>query len=628
MNFTLGATPLGGDRCQFAVWAPGAEVVEVQILNDQQCSAATAVALNSPEGRGESFGLQKTDRGYHHGIVEGIRPGAQYVYCLDGAKHRPDPASRYQPAGVHGPSEVVDLRAYRWNDTNWTGLSLKDYILYEIHVGTYSTEGTFDGIIPFLDEIKNLGVTAVELMPIAQFPGNRNWGYDGVYPFAVQNSYGGPEGLRRLVEACHERGLAVVLDVVYNHLGPEGNYLGDFAPYFTDKYRSPWGRAVNFDGPESDEVVRFFVENALYWVRDYHIDALRLDAIHGIVDCNAQPFLKLLAEAVHEFARQAGRKIYLIAESDLNDVRYIQPAECGGYGLDAQWSDDFHHALHTLLTGESNGYYLDFGTLKDLGKAVDEGYVYSGQFSAHRRRRHGNSSRHVPARQFVVFSQNHDQVGNRMLGERLSSLVSLEALKLAAGLVILSPYIPLLFMGEEWGEEAPFQYFTSHSDASLVEAVRRGRREEFAAFGWQGEVPDPQDAATFLRCKLDHTRKSNELHRILWAFYQELIRLRRSIPAFARLSKEHLEVRVFENERVLQVRRWTEGDQGLMVANFGHDAQGVLAPACARGWRKRMDSSDARWHGHNGAVPARLVPNEEVTISLSPTSFVAFQEGE
>ena len=625
MNLALGATHLQGNNCRFVLWAPLAETVDVRILDEHDPTTPTgAIAGGKPKG-GRLIRLQRTDKGYHEGIAEGIRPGARYVYCLDGNKARPDPASRFQPEGVHEASQIIDPRAFQWKDASWLGLLLEDYVIYEVHVGTYTTEGTFDTIIPYLDGLKELGVTALELMPVAQFPGSRNWGYDGVYPFAVQNSYGGPEGLRRLVNACHERELAVVLDVVYNHLGPEGNYLADFGPYFTDQYRSLWGQALNFDGPESDEVVRFFTENALYWLRDFHIDALRLDAIHGIVDCNAQPFLRLLAQAVSEFAEQSGRKMYLMAESDLNDVRYIQPAESGGYGLDAQWSDDFHHAIHALLTGEQSGYYLDFGGIEHLGKALEEGFVYSGQYSGYRRRRHGNSSRQIPARQFVVFAQNHDQVGNRIFGDRLNTLVSFEASKLAAGMVILSPYIPLLFMGEEWGETAPFQYFTSHSDAALIEAVRRGRRDEFAAFRWKGEPPDPQDKATFLRCTLDHSLIQSEPHRTLHEFYQELIRLRKSLRAFSRLSKEQMEVRVFEKEKVLQVRRWYEGDEALIAANFSDEPRAIVMAGPGGNWHKRLDTADRRWRGPGSTVPSTLSSNGETDLNLYPKSFIVFQ---
>jgi maltooligosyltrehalose trehalohydrolase len=419
--------------------------------------------------------------------------------------------------------------------------------------------------------------------------------------------------------------LAVVLDVVYNHLGPEGNYLGDFGPYFTSQYQSLWGQALNFDGPDSDEVIRYFTENALYSLRDFRIDALHLDAIHGIVDRNAQPFLQLLARSVHEFAREAGREIYLIAESDFNDVRYIQPAESGGCGMDAQWSDDFHHALHTLLTGEQTGYYQDFGKLEHLEKAFTEGFVYSSQYSAYRRRRHGNSSCHVPARQFVVFSQNHDQVGNRLFGDRLSTLVSFEALKLVAGMVILVPYIPLLFMGEEWGERAPFQYFTSHSDAALVDAVRRGRQAEFAFFRWQGLPPDPQDEATFFRSKVDHSRRHTGWHQIMCGFYQELINLRRTLPGLARPDKQRLETCGLEQEKVLLIRRWSDAGEAVVIANFSKEPKSVLLVVPEGAWRKVLDSADQRWREPGSSVPPRSNSSGTVQLSLCPESFSVFQ---
>ncbi len=625
MSLSLGATYLQGSRCQFIVWAPLAQRVDVRILDDRGTTVVPESAAGASRNASRLIEMQRTQRGYHEATVDGIQLGARYVYCLDGKKDRPDPASKFQPDGVHRASAIIDARGHQWKDATWRGLPLEEYIICEVHVGTYSHEGTFDAIIPHLGELKDLGVTALELMPVAQFPGSRNWGYDGVYPFAVQNSYGGPEGLQRLVDACHAGGLAVVLDVVYNHLGPEGNYLADFGPYFTDQYRSPWGRALNFDGPESDEVVRYFTENALYWLRDFHIDALRLDAIHGIVDCNAQPFLSLLAQAVREVAEQSGRKIHLIAESDLNDVRYIQPVDSGGCGLDAQWSDDFHHALHTLLTGEQSGYYLDFGGIEHLKKALEEGFVYSGQFSEYRRRRHGNSSRQIPASQFVVFAQNHDQVGNRLFGERLSALVSFEATKLAAALVILSPFVPLLFMGEEWGEPAPFQYFTSHSDAALIEAVRRGRKDEFAAFRWRGEPPDAQHEATFIRCKLNHSLKATEPHRTIWEFYQELFKLRKTIPAFAQLSKEQMEVRVVEKDKVLQIRRWCGSDEAIIVANFGDESQNLPAGRWD-GWKVRLDTADQRWLGPNKALSSSVNLSEGARLSVSPKSLIVFQK--
>jgi maltooligosyltrehalose trehalohydrolase len=598
---------MASGRCRFLVWAPRAEKVEVHLM-----SPADRLAP-----------LEKMDRGYFGAVLEGIEPGALYRYRLDESKERPDPASRLQPQGVHGPSQVVSDE-FAWTNASWRGRELREYVLYELHVGTFTTEGTFDSILPRLDSLRDLGITAVELMPVAQFPGSRNWGYDGVYPFAVQNSYGGPEGLRRLVNACHEREIAVVLDVVYNHLGPEGNYLADFGPYFTERYRTPWGPAINFDGPWSDEVRQYFIESALQWVEDFHIDALRLDAIHAIVDSSAFPFLEELGLAVHGKAEELKRRVLVIPESDRNDARFVTPREAGGFGLDAQWSDDFHHALHTLLTGERNGYYADFGELRHLAKALREGFVYSGEYSQHRKRRHGNSSRRLEARQFIVFAQNHDQVGNRMLGDRLSESLSFEALKLAAGAVVLSPFVPLLFMGEEYGERAPFLYFTSHSDADLIEAVRRGRREEFAAFRWQGEPPDPQDEDTFLRSKLDWELRDRESHALLRKFFHELLRLRREVTALAHLSKEDLAVHEFEDQRALVIHRWRGHEHALLALNFGRSPASLPVPDEPVRWKKLLESADACWGGSGSLASQSFEGGGENKFVVGPTGFVLY----
>jgi maltooligosyltrehalose trehalohydrolase len=604
---SLGASLLGDGRAQFLVWAPFARKVEAHLLT----SGERLVPMEAGE------------RGYHHAVVDGIEPGSLYMYRLDENTEWPDPASRFQPQGVHGPSEVVGPHL-EWEDASWTGLPLQEYTIYELHVGTFTPEGTFDAVAPHLDELKDLGITAIELMPVAQFPGARNWGYDGVYPFAVQDSYGGPQGLKKLVNICHKLGLAVVLDVVYNHLGPEGNCLAEFGPYFTDSYKTPWGTALNFDGPHSDEVRRFFIENALYWVTEFHIDALRLDAVHAIVDHSAVPFVEELAEAVHHQAERLNRRVHVIAESNLNDARLVRPRELGGYGLDAQWNEDFHHCLHTLLTGERIGYYQDFGELGQLAKAFSEGFVYSGQYSPYRRCRHGSSSRDVPAQKLVVFAQNHDQVGNRMLGERLSQLVPFEELKLAAGVVLLSPFIPLLFMGEEYGETAPFQYFVSHSDAALVEAVRRGRREEFKAFAWQGEPPDPQDEGTFLRANLNRSLRGEGHHAVLYEFYKELFRLRKTVAALANLSKEQMEVLGYEKDQVLFLRRWSGSSEVFAVFNFG-DAKATVALEATEGrWRKLLDSADERWQGGGTSVPEILPSEGEATLTLSPMALALF----
>lgn len=608
-DMSLGATYLGDNCCQFRVWAPLVDNVAVHIVAPREQLV--------PLARGE--------RGYHHGLVTGVEPGSLYFYLLDGQKERPDPASRYQPQGIYGPSQVVDPHVFAWSDRCWLGLAQQELILYELHVGTFTPEGTFDAIIPHLDRLLELGITAIELMPVAQFPGHRNWGYDGVYPFAVQNSYGGPEGLRRLVNTCHKRGLAVVLDVVYNHLGPEGNYLGDFAPYFTTRYRTPWGPALNFDGPDSDEVRHFFIENALYWLMEFHVDGFRLDAIHAIIDLAALPFLEELTVAVHQRAEQLHRRVYVIAESDLNDARLIQPPALGGYGLDAQWSDDFHHALYALLTGECRGYYRDFGTLQHLARVFREGYVYTGQYSTYRRRRHGSSPRLCAAHQFVVCSQNHDQVGNHARGARLSTLISFAGLKTAASSVLLSPFIPLLFMGEEYGETAPFQYFTSYSDPVLVAAVWNGRREEFIALGWEDEVPDPQDEATFLRSRLQYELYQQRHHQVLFEFYRELIRLRQELPALADLNKENVEVITYEQEQVLFIRRWSGDNEVCVVLSFGDYGLTVTLPVPAGHWHRRLDTTEARWLGSGNTVPTALKSSGNVQITLSPKTCVLFE---
>jgi len=596
----LGATFLGEGKCRFLVWAPKAHTVDVHLVH--------------PEAR--HVRLEPAAQGYFHGVIDGVALGSHYFYRLDQAEQYPDPASRYQPKGVHGPSEVIDP-VFPWRDAQWRGLALRDYILYELHVGTFTPEGTFDAIIPHLEELSELGITVIELMPIGQFPGSRNWGYDGVYGFAAQSSYGGPDGLRRLVDACHRVGLGVALDVVYNHFGPEGNYLDAFGHYFTDRYRTPWGRAVNFDGSYCDEVRRFFIDNALSWITDFHIDSLRLDAVHAIFDESARPFLRELATAIHERAKQINRCVTVIAECDRNDARQTDALEVGGYGLDSQWNDDFHHCLHVLLTGEKSGYYADFGGVRCLAKAMAEGFVYDGQFSVFRRRRHGSSSRHLPAERFVICAQNHDQVGNRAQGERLASITSYESLKLAAAAVLLSPGVPLLFMGEEYGETAPFLYFVSFADERLIEAVRRGRREEFAAFAWAGEVPDPQAESTFLRAKLDRELLGDPRHAALRDYYRELIRLRKTFPALATLNKEQTAVDAYEDEHTLVLRRWQGASQVVILLHLGEGIQ-FSGAMLAGAWRVVLDSAQERWQGPGSQVGAQfVVPG---TDALGPAS--------
>jgi maltooligosyltrehalose trehalohydrolase len=602
----LGASLTGENSCSFLVWAPRAKKVEIHIA--------------SPTER--IISMRPWEHGYFHAEVLDLRPGALYRYRLE-REERADPASRFQPHGVHGPSQVMD-NYFTWTDQQWSGLPLDKYVLYELHVGTFTPDGTLDAIIPRVAELKDLGITAIELMPVAQFPGSRNWGYDGVCPYAVQDSYGGPTALKRLVNACHEQGMAVVLDVVYNHLGPEGNYLADFGDYFTDLYKTPWGQSLNFDSRGSDEVRRYFIENALQWITDFHCDALRLDAIHAIVDPSANPFLQELASAVHARGDEFHRNVYLLPESDRNDARQVTPPAAGGLGLDAVWNDDFHHSLHVMLTGENTGYYEDFHGVEDLAQAFREGFVYTGQYSKYRGRRHGNSSEKIPGRSLIVFAQNHDQVGNRPLGDRLAQAASLDQLKLAAGAVLLAPNIPMLFMGEEYGETAPFQYFVSHGDPVLVEAVRKGRAEEFARFRWGGEIPDPQSEETFQRSKLNWELRKEGRHRVLWDFYRKLLRTRREIPALAHPDKRATEVTAFAPEKVLLLRRWTGSSQIFAVFNFSARRFTLSLPVPAGHWRKQLDSAEPRWQGQGSELPESFDSEGEVRISLADWAFGLF----
>jgi len=565
--------------------------------------------------------MQRNIMGYHSVAVDNLQAGAKYFYRLGDSRERPDPASRRQPGGVHGPSELVDLRDFEWTDGDWKGAPLEDSVFYELHVGTFSQEGTFAAVLESLDQLATLGVTTIEIMPIAQFPESRNWGYDGAYPFAVQNSYGTPRDLQCFVNAAHSQGLAVALDVVYNHLGPEGNYLSEYGPYFTDRYKTPWGAALNFDGPDSDEVRHFFIENALYWLENFHIDVLRLDAIHGIHDASAIPFLAELSREVDAFAARAGRTISLVAESDLNDSRVLRSRCEGGFGIPSQWSDDFHHSVHTLLTGENYGYYEDFGELRQLAGTLKQGWYYSGRYSRHRRRRHGNRPPPFKGSNYVVCTQNHDQVGNRALGERLSSLVNFESLKLAAGANLLSPFVPLLFMGEEYGETAPFLYFTSHGDPNLAQAVRRGRAEEFQSFRWKGQIPDPQAEVTFGSSRLNRNLPQEEPHRTLVRFYQVLLRFRREY----RLGHAGApSVTEFKECKALLVLQTSSAHQLAILFNFG-DAPVDLGSGILQGsWEKKIDSSEPEWLGPGTALPSKIGISSPSALKLRPRSFAVF----
>ena len=600
-----GATPLSTDCTRFMVWAPLPATIELHVV--------------APEER--IIPLPRDDHGISVAEVHGISTGARYFFRVNG-EDRPDPASRYQPEGVHGPSEVVSVAPEQ--TAGWTGLPISEYIIYEVHAGTFTPAGTLDAIIQELTRLHTLGITAVELMPVAEFPGSRNWGYDGVFPYAVHHSYGGPEALRRLAHACHEHGMAVVLDVVYNHLGPGGNYLAEFGPYFTAQYRTPWGGALNFDGAGSDHVRRYFIENALYWA-DCGIDALRLDAVHAIFDRSAYPFLRELADAVRNRGSRLGRSLYLIAESDLNDARLLLPPDHNGFGLDAQWSDDFHHSFHALLTGERAGYYEDFGNLSDLAETLRQGWLYSGQYSKYRQRRHGNSPAEVGAEQLVVCSQNHDQVGNRALGERLIDLAGFDAARLAAAAVLLSPFVPLLFMGEEYGETAPFLYFVSHSDEELVKAVRAGRRHEFPAMHRSGEFPNPDEECTFLRSKLNPSLLEHPKHGALHRFYTELLRLRRTHAALGNPSKTGMAVEVAEAADTIVLRRWHDSQAAAILLHFGRTTARISVYLPRGTWSKAIDSCESSWGGPGTMLASALESaGSEVELSLAPLQAAVF----
>ena len=607
----LGARPIGSSVVRFRVWAPCSKTVSVELLDPNRDPVA----------------MEPRNLGYFEVTIEGVRAGDRYHYILDGGKIRPDPASRSQPDGIHQASAVVDPDAFNWTDHAWKGFPLKDLIIYELHVGAFTTTGTFDAIIPHLDYLKNdVGVTAIELMPVAQFPGRRNWGYDGTYLYAPHSTYGGPQGLKILVDACHATGLAVILDVVYNHLGPEGNYLANFGPYFTDRYRTPWGDAMNYDGPDSDEVRHFIVSNALYWVTEYHIDGLRLDAVHGIYDFSANHILRELAEAVHVQATRLSRQIFVIAESALNDARVIAAPVHGGYGLDGQWNDDFHHALRTMLTKERGGYYQDYEGLRDLATAMQDGFVYSGQYSRYHRRRHGNSSKLCSPSQFVVFSQNHDQVGNRALGDRLSTQVSFEALKVAAAAVLLSPNIPLVFMGDEYGETAPFLYFIDHGDPALVEAVRQGRRAEFASFGWKGGIPDPQDPATFERSRIDLTRRDKGQRAVLLHWTRTLLEMRKTLPALGAADSERVRHRVwtYESEHVIVLHRWTDyGPASLIILGSNDDRVTLRLHEPVGEWNLQLDAASEGFGGRGQESLRKQLTVTSAGISLSLPAYCA-----
>jgi maltooligosyltrehalose trehalohydrolase len=541
----------------FSVWAPAAETVQLMLGDERRPMVP---------GPGGWWVLAADDAG----------PGTDYAFAISGGPPLPDPRSPCQPDGPHGRSRVVDHAAFAWTDQAWTGpVPLAAAVFYELHVGTFTPEGTFESAIERLRHLVDLGVTHIELMPVCEFPGARGWGYDGVDLFAPHHAYGGPDGLKRLVDAAHGHGLGVVLDVVYNHLGPDGNYLASYGPYFTDRYTTPWGEAVNFDGRGSDEVRRFVLDNASMWLADYHIDGLRLDAVHAIYDFSALHILEELGARVRALESSLGRRLLVIPESDLNDPRLVRSTDAGGYGLDAAWNDDFHHALHAALTGEQAGYYEDFGSLADLADALERVYVYDGRHSAHRGRRHGRPAAGVPGHRFLGFLQNHDQIGNRAQGERSCHLVSLGKLKIGAALVGCAPFVPMFFAGEEWAASSPFCYFTDHQDPELGRAVSEGRRREFASFGWDpAQVPDPQAPATFERSRLDWAELDKEPHAEMLAWHRQVLALRRRLPDLTGGDLSRVRTIIEEEERWLVLNRGA----ATVAANLSAERRFVPLP--------------------------------------------------
>lgn len=575
----------------FSVWAPHASSVDL-LLEERRIA------------------LARTADGYWQADVS-VHAGQNYRYSLDGGPGLPDPRSRWQPAGVHGASQVADATPPRRG--GFRAVPLGQAVIYELHVGTFTPEGTYAAAQLKLPHLRELGVTHVELMPLATFPGKRGWGYDGVDLFAPHPAYGTPAALAAFVRACHVSGLAVLLDVVYNHLGPDGNYLGSYGPYFTDRYKTGWGAAINYDGPHSDEVRRFVIDNAIMWLEEYEMDGLRLDAVHAIFSFEAVHLLEDLSHAVKRLGERLGRPLLLIAESDLNDPRLVRSVARGGYGLDAQWTDDFHHALHRFFTGETDGYYADFHGLHDVATALRDGYVYQGQYSMHRGRRHGRPPTGVEPHQLIVSAQNHDQVGNRAQGERLSCLLDMAALKAVAALTLLSPFVPLLFQGEEWGASAPFLYFTDHQDPELGRQVAEGRSKEFSAFRWQGDVPNPQELRTFERSKLEWAELSKPRHAELFEWYRQLIRLKKDRPEMPRESKADApRPRVSFDEAA----EWlTFVHNGVLIAlNWRDRAQAVPMPG--GDWNLAMRSDSGRASPASPGLRASAMPSRTTFIYI------------
>ena len=594
-----------GSHYNFRIWAPKASQIQLSIKNKK------------------NIDLTRKDYGYWeaNNIAE-IDENDLYWVVVDG-KQLPDPASVYQPEGVHGPSQAVNLNNLPIGE-GWQNIPLKDYIIYELHTGTFSEGGDFEGVAEKLDHLIELGITAIELMPVAAFAGERNWGYDGVCPFAVQASYGGPKALQQLVSLCHSKGLAVILDVVYNHFGPEGNYLHEFGPYFTDKYKTPWGSAVNFDDRGSHGVREYIIENAIMWFRDFHIDALRLDAVHAIKDNSAVHILQEIRKYTDLLSKQTGKTYYLIAECDLNDPRYISNLEQNGLGMHGQWVDEFHHALRMAAGEPKLGYYSDFDGIAHLGKAYQDAYVYTGMYSEERDNFFGKSAQGHHGSQFTVFSQNHDHVGNRMLGERSSTLYSFEMQKLIAAAVLTAPFVPMLFMGEEWAETNPFLYFIDHSDAELVAAVRKGRSDEFAASHLDGQAPDPKAEDTFNRSKLNWKLLQKAENATMFEFYKYLISMRKQYSMLQTADLDTVKAYVFQAENSLMIeRKCPDEDKSILcLLNFSSSVQQLSLPPHLTISEKLLDTSEARWLGPS--TTTNIQTDFSLHLVVQPQSFIAY----
>jgi maltooligosyltrehalose trehalohydrolase len=581
------------EYCEFTVWTPNQSNVKLLLEENNQLIDMT--------NKGDGYWMTR---------VEHAKLDTEYMFQLEAKPPKPDPASHFQPKGVFGPSRVIDHKKFVWKDTAWHGLDFKELIFYEIHVGTFTPEGTFNAIQKRLKEISDFGINALEFMPVTQFSGSRGWGYDGVFPFAVQNSYGVPDDLKALINQCHQMGISVFLDFVYNHIGPEGNVLNDYAPYFSSERMTTWGPTINLDGANSGGVRNYFLENTLHWFRDYHIDGTRLDAILWIADRSSKHFLAELNQAVKEYAKKVNRQLYMIAETGYNEPIVLTSMETGGYGFDAQWLDDFQHSLFTQLTNEKASYYKDFAQLEHLLDAITDAYVYVKKPPEFRRRQPNESFRQIPAFKLVVFSQNHDQIGNRLWGDRLASISGYEAAKVAAGLVLLSPYVPLLFMGEEYGETAPFLFFTDYSDKNLANAIREGRRKEFTDFHWTGTVPDPQSIECFVKSKINWEKRGQDVTGKIAAYYKTLLDLRKKVPAFQAGEDRNIKAATMQG-KVLVIERQKDTSNALILANLGKEKQAIQTQF-KEGSRKILDSTSPVFAGAGMSLPERSTANMNV----------------